>query len=96
VDKQGYDTSCGVAVTATLLNTYWNIPVTEADLYQSLILDQIAGNAANYTVSLFSIAEYLKTQGIQSRAYKMDWETLERAMPRCLSIMKNRTPILPF
>jgi predicted double-glycine peptidase len=40
VYKQGYDTSCGVAVIASLLNTYWNIPIAEADLYQSLILDQ--------------------------------------------------------
>ena len=75
--KQGYDTSCGVAVTASLLNTYWNIPVTETDLYKDLILDQAAEGADGYTVSLFAIAEYLKTQGIQSRAYQMDWETLE-------------------
>jgi predicted double-glycine peptidase len=82
VYKQGYDTSCGVAVTASLLNTYWNIPVTEADLFQSLILDQVAEDAAGYTVSLFAVAEYLKTQGIQSRAYSMDWETLEDTLKK--------------
>jgi ABC-type bacteriocin/lantibiotic exporter with double-glycine peptidase domain len=85
---QGYDTSCGVAVTASLLNIYWNIPIIEADLYQTLILDNARENAANYTVSLFSISEYLKTHGIQSRAYKMDWETLED------SLSKGFAPIL--
>jgi predicted double-glycine peptidase len=40
--KQGYDTSCGIAVTASLLTKYWNIPVTEADLYQELIVDRIS------------------------------------------------------
>ena len=80
--KQGYDTSCGVAVTASLLNTYWNIPVTETDLYKDLILDQAAERADGYTVSLFAIAEYLKSQGIQSRAYQMDWETLEDTLKK--------------
>ncbi|MDR1095407.1 MAG: hypothetical protein LBL31_03360 [Spirochaetaceae bacterium] len=85
VYKQGYDTSCGVAVTASLLNTYWNIPVTEADLYQSLILDRLdrtAEDADGYTVSLFAVAEYLKTHDVQSRAYKMDWETLEDTLKK--------------
>jgi ABC-type bacteriocin/lantibiotic exporter with double-glycine peptidase domain len=86
--KQGYDTSCGVAVTASLLNTYWHIPISEADLYQDLILDQAQEEAATYTVSMRAIGEYLKTQGIQSRAYKMDWETLED------SLSKGYGPIL--
>jgi predicted double-glycine peptidase len=82
VYKQGYDTSCGVAATAALLNTYWNIPITEADLYQSLILDNTSENAAAYTVNLLTIAEYLKTKSIQSRAYKMDWPTLEDTLAK--------------
>jgi predicted double-glycine peptidase len=82
VYKQGYDTSCGVAVTASLLNTYWNIPIAEADLYQSLILDQTDEDAASYTVSLLDVSEYLKTQGVQSRSYKMDWETLEDTLAK--------------
>jgi ABC-type bacteriocin/lantibiotic exporter with double-glycine peptidase domain len=88
VYKQGYDTSCGVAVTATLLNTYWNIPITEEDLYQSLILDQTDEDTVTYTVSLYTIAEYLKTWGIQSRPYKMDLETLDD------SLKKGYAPVL--
>jgi predicted double-glycine peptidase len=70
VYKQGYDTSCGVAVTASLLNTYWNIPITEADLYQSLILnqlDRVAEDAAGYTGSLFAVAEYPYMEHSSSR-----------------------------
>jgi predicted double-glycine peptidase len=89
VYKQGYDTSCGVAVTASLLNTYWHITLAEEELYQDLILNQNPeGGEREYSVSLFAIAEYLKTQGIQSRAYQMDWETLED------SLAKGYAPIL--
>jgi predicted double-glycine peptidase len=88
VYKQGYDTSCGVAATATLLNTYWNIPITEVDLYQDLILNHAQEGDINYTVSFLDIAEYLKKHGIQSRAYKMDWETLED------TLNKGYAPIL--
>jgi ABC-type bacteriocin/lantibiotic exporter with double-glycine peptidase domain len=75
-NKQGFDTSCGVAVTASLLNNYWNTSVTEPELYQGMILDRITEEDAAYTVSLLHIAEYIKTHGIQSRSYKMDWDIL--------------------
>jgi hypothetical protein len=100
VYKQGYDTSCGVAVTASLLNTYWNIPITEADLYQSLILDQAGEDAAVYTVSLLSIAEYLKPRASSPDLIRWTgkpWKIpSKRVMPRYLFTMKNQTPILPF
>jgi predicted double-glycine peptidase len=64
VYKQGYDTSCGIAVTATLLNMYWNIPATEEDLYQEMILDKTGEDAAHYTVSLFDIAATLNKYAV--------------------------------
>jgi predicted double-glycine peptidase len=88
VYKQGYDTSCGIAVTATLLNTYWNTPVTEADLYQEMILDKAGTEAAHYTVSLLGISGALGKYAVQSRAYSMDWETLED------SLKKDYAPIV--
>lgn len=88
VYKQGYDTSCGIAVTATLLNTYWNTPVTEADLYQEMILDKAGTEAAHYTVSLLGISDALRKYAVQSRAYSMDWETLED------SLKKDYAPIV--
>jgi hypothetical protein len=36
--KQGYDTSCGITVTASLLNTYWNTPVNESDLISKQVI----------------------------------------------------------
>jgi ABC-type bacteriocin/lantibiotic exporter with double-glycine peptidase domain len=86
--KQGYDTSCGIAVTASLLTKYWNIPVTEADLYQELIVDRISDEQVNYTVSLLAIADCLKQYQIQGRAYRMEWETLDD------SLKKGFTPII--
>jgi predicted double-glycine peptidase len=82
VYKQGYDTSCGIAVTATLLNTYWNIPVTEADLYQEMILDKTRGETGHYTVSLLDIARALSRYTVQARSYFMDWHTLEDTLEK--------------
>jgi ABC-type bacteriocin/lantibiotic exporter with double-glycine peptidase domain len=86
--KQGYDTSCGVAVTASLLNTYWNTPINEADLYQDMILDQAAETDTNYTISFLTMTDYLKQHRIAARAYKMDFSTLTD------SLQKGYAPIV--
>jgi ABC-type bacteriocin/lantibiotic exporter with double-glycine peptidase domain len=92
--KQGYDTSCGVAVTASLLNTYWNTPINEVDLYQDMILDRLAetgGNEVsdtNYTISFLIMTDYLKQHRIAARAYKMDFSTLAD------SLQKGYAPIV--
>jgi len=80
--KQGYDSSCGIAVTATLLNTYWQIPITEAELYNDMIINRYdkETETVNYTVSFLNISDYLSTKGIQARAYKMNWTTLEEML----------------
>jgi predicted double-glycine peptidase len=76
VYKQGYDTSCGISATATLLNVYWGVPVEEADMYQDMILDRFSPKDANYTISMLAIMEYLQKHAVASRAYRMDWDTL--------------------
>jgi ABC-type bacteriocin/lantibiotic exporter with double-glycine peptidase domain len=86
--KQGYDTSCGIAVTASLLTKYWNIPVSEADLYQNLIVDRASDEQVTYTVSFLDIADCLKQYQVQSRAYRMDWEALDD------TLSKGFTPII--
>jgi predicted double-glycine peptidase len=88
VFKQGRDTSCGVAVTASLLNTYWNIPMTESDLYQNFFFDQVQDGTVSYMVSFLNIANCLRSQGIHSQAYKMDWDALED------SLAKGYAPVL--
>lgn len=83
--KQGYDTSCGIAVTATLLNTYWNIPITEAEMYQEMILSRYSESDIIYTINFLTISDYLAQRGIQSRAYRMDWAELEDTLGRGFS-----------
>lgn len=82
--KQGYDTSCGIAVTATLLNTYWQIPITEAELYNEMILNRynMETVAVNYTVSFLNISNYLISKDIQARAFKMDWLNLKENLEK--------------
>jgi predicted double-glycine peptidase len=80
--KQGYDTSCGIAVTATLLNMYWNTPVTEANLYQKMILEKTGGETEHYTVSLLDISRTLGGYTVLARPYSMDWHTLEDTLEK--------------
>jgi ABC-type bacteriocin/lantibiotic exporter with double-glycine peptidase domain len=82
INKQGMDTSCGVAVTASLLNIYWNIPVTETDLYQAMIFDKAQEKNITYSISFQTMIDYLKQHGIASRAYKMDWDTLRDTLKK--------------
>lgn len=86
--KQGQDTSCGVAVTASLLNMYWNIPVVEEELYQNMVYNNVENNGPDYLVSFLTISECLKKYGVASRAYQMTWEALAD------SLDKNFAPIV--
>lgn len=84
--KQGYDTSCGIAVTASLLNYYWNIDATEEDLYKNLLLNKIAdtpnNSNANYTISFLDIMRCLEEYNIAARAYKMNWDELKDTLKK--------------
>ena len=80
--KQGYDTSCGVAVTASLLNTYWNTPINEADLYQNMVFDRVEEVDTTYTISFLTMTEYLKQHRIAARAFKMDFSTLADSLQK--------------
>jgi predicted double-glycine peptidase len=72
VFKQGFDTSCGISVTASLLDKYWNMPVQEAALYQAMLEGRIGEGGQTYTINFLTIQEYLQHQDIQSKAYYMD------------------------
>jgi predicted double-glycine peptidase len=80
--KQGFDTSCGIAVSASLLNIYWNISVNEEDLYKNMINLDTIDAMGNYTVSMKTIMDGLLMYGVQSRAYSMDWETLDDTLKK--------------
>jgi predicted double-glycine peptidase len=76
VFKQNYDTSCGISATASLLNTYWGVPISEGDIYQDMAIGRPGEDDVGYIISMFTIMEYLKKHDIASQAYRMDWATL--------------------
>jgi ABC-type bacteriocin/lantibiotic exporter with double-glycine peptidase domain len=82
VYKQGYDTSCGIAVTASLLQYYWNIPIEEADLYQTMILDKADEDADTYTISFLDIINHVSRYQLAAKAYKMDWDMLHDTLEK--------------
>jgi predicted double-glycine peptidase len=82
VYKQGYDTSCGIAAAASLLNTYWNTSASEADLYQGMVFAGVEAGGGRYTVSFAGIGAALGAYGVQSRAYAMDWEALNSTLQK--------------
>lgn len=86
--KQGFDTSCGIAATATLLSYFWNIPISEEEMYLDMIVNSYQERDIIYNVTFLTIANYLRQKGIQTRAYKMDWQILQDTLE------KGFTPIL--
>ncbi len=72
--EQGYDTSCGMSVVATVLDTYWNIPADELALVKEALGDKIL--AGDYTVTMADMGLVFSAKGIASKAYKMDWDGL--------------------
>lgn len=82
VFKQGFDTSCGISATASLLDRYWNIPILEADMYQTMITDRIGDNDLTYTINFLTIQDYLAQQNIRSKAYRMDWDALNDTLKK--------------
>ncbi len=72
--EQGYDNSCGMSVSSTVLENYWNIPTNELELVeQSLGAKLLEGN---YTVNFSDMASIFTIREIASKAYKMDWNGL--------------------
>jgi len=96
--KQGFDTSCGISTTATLLNKYWNIPIPQSETYQEMILSKIDDDAGTYTISLATISDYLRGHNIQSRAYRMDWDELRDTLEKDFRpiIVHYQSPTIHF
>jgi predicted double-glycine peptidase len=88
VYKQGYDTSCGISATASLLDVYWGVPISQAQMYQDLVIDHLSDADASYTISMLTIMDYLKKHNVASQAYRMDWVTLVD------TLQKGYAPIL--
>lgn len=74
--EQEYDSSCGYSAIASLMNVWWNIPVTE----QELIINAAINNNVSYAISFRSLAETLKQYDFATKSFSMDWEQLKEAI----------------
>jgi ABC-type bacteriocin/lantibiotic exporter with double-glycine peptidase domain len=83
--EQGFDTSCGYSAAVALMDTWWNIPVTELEL-----LATTAGSGTadeNYMVSFRSLSDLLASYGFAVKAYKMDWNQLKAAVDKYAPVL---------
>lgn len=84
--EQGFDTSCGLTVVATVLDHYWGVPVSEYELIEKIIAEKLA--ADDYSVSLSDLSEAFRIYGLSSKAFKMDWDAL------ALMVQKGYSPLI--
>ena len=76
--EQGYDSSCGLSVLASLMDRYWKKPVDEASLVREFFSAKLAGG--DLTVSFADMASVLKAKGFVCKAYQMTYDQLEKAL----------------
>ncbi len=83
--EQGFDTSCGYSAAVALMDTWWNIPVTELEL---LATTAATGNAdEDFMVSFRSLSDLLASYGFAVKAYKMDWKQLKAAAEKYAPVL---------
>jgi hypothetical protein len=73
---QQYDFSCGSAALATLLTYNYNLPVSEQDVFNDMI---VHGNKEVISTSGFSLLDlknYLRRRGMESNGYRAPLEKL--------------------
>jgi uncharacterized protein len=83
--KQLEETSCGYSVVSSLLFYYYNIDITETELLSNYFSQKTA--VGDYTLSFLEIRTILTDYGIESRAYKMTFEELEKHISRFAPII---------
>lgn len=78
--EQGFDTSCGMSVVATALNRYWGMSTDEVELISATLGEKLKDG--DYTVSLADMARAFEARGVAARAFRLDWEGLERLVEK--------------
>jgi len=78
--EQGFDTSCGIAVTVTLLNTYWGFNVSERELIEKFISPKL--ETKDYSVSIKDIAEILRSYNLATKAFAMNLDQVKDAVKK--------------
>jgi predicted double-glycine peptidase len=78
IAEQGYDSSCGLTVLASLLDRYWGRRTNELNLVGEFFADRLAKD--DLTISLADMARVLLAKGFACKAYEMSYEQLEKAV----------------
>jgi predicted double-glycine peptidase len=71
IREQGFDSSCGYASVASLLDLYWNYKTSELDL-----LTRESGRAGNHSLSLAQVRRLLELSGFEAKGYRMSFQQL--------------------
>jgi len=85
VREQGFDTSCGWASVATLLELYWDKPVSEKDLLGELW--EATGLPASFTMTLADARRLVERSGLNARGFRMDWAALSGAVAQYAPVL---------
>ncbi len=75
--RQQYDTSCGFAVTASLLTCWYGYEVSEKTLIDTELED---AEDPNYVISFFAISEILNRYTVASQGFHMDIQKLPQTL----------------
>jgi len=87
VFRQGFETSCGMAVTASLLNKYWGVDVTYQNVFLAMTAD-LPDDADAFRTNFADIGEYMRSHGIATQGFRMeDWDTLAETLAAGFSPM---------
>lgn len=76
--EQGWDSSCGLAAVSSLMDIYWSVPASEAELASDLIARR--GGGELFPFSFADMIALLGSRGFRARAYRMSLEQLASAM----------------
>ena len=78
VYEQTSDTSCGFSATATLLNMYWEISISEKELLQKYRNEE----NSSLEISLAEISRILSDFGCRTKSFKMDMQQITQSIIR--------------
>ncbi len=86
VHEQEFDTSCGFSSVASLLDIYWGISTDEFKIIDDYVLHEVRkineGKRKDYVTSLFDLSMIISSYGIANKAFRMNYEQLERIIDR--------------
>ncbi len=85
VNEQGFDTSCGWASVASLLQIYWDKAVSEQDLLQELW--DSTGLPRSFSMTLADARRLVERAGLDARGFRLDWKALSAAAAQFAPIL---------